>query len=173
MRAFSTYKVQNGKPNSGSQFSGNPPFFAAQAKLSVGKTDDPYEKEADAVADKVVQRSEKNISKTSETFFPTFPIQKKNEEENADEIQKKPLSDSIKPLVQLQTNDEEKVQGKCDECEKESVQAKISEENEFTNLQQKCEACEHEDEKIQKKSTGNESTSINTVEFTLCHQLLI
>ncbi|MBK5212347.1 MAG: DUF4157 domain-containing protein [Flavobacteriaceae bacterium] len=167
MRAFSSHNVQNGKPNSGSQFSGNSPFFAAQAKLSVGKAGDSFEKEADAVADKVVQRAENNSSKAAETFFPTSPIQKKSEEENADEIQKKPLSDSIKPLVQLQTNEEEKVQGKCEECEKESVQAKVSEESGSINLQQKCEACEQEEEKIQKKSTGNEGSSFNTVEKTL------
>lgn len=167
MRAFSAYNVQSGKPNAIQQLKGNTPFFAAQAKLSVGKADDVYEKEADAVADEVVQRAESNPFNAVESFFPASPIQKKSEEENPDKIQAKPLSESIKPLVQLMPNEEEKVQEKCESCEKEAIQAKDSDEGESINLQQKCEACEHEEEKIQKKSAGNENTSTNTVEKTL------
>lgn len=167
MRAFSAHNVQNGKPNAIQQLKGNIPFFAAQAKLSVGKADDVYEKEADAMADKVVQRAESNPFNAVESFFPASPIQKKSEEENPDKIQAKPLSDSIKPLVQLMTNEEEKVQEKCEVCEKESVFSKTTENEESNNIQQKCESCEHEEENIQKKSNGDGNTSTNTVEKTL------
>lgn len=72
MKAFSTNTGQNGKANAAPHLNGNTPFFVAQAKLSVGKVDDAYEKEADAVADKVVQRSEKNTFNAAETLFSAF-----------------------------------------------------------------------------------------------------
>lgn len=156
----------NGTKKGNSSF-GNNPFFAAQAKLSVGKAGDSYEKEADAVADKVVQRTENNLSNTAGTFFPAAAIQKKSEEENADEIQTKQLSDSITPLVQMRANEEEKVQEKCEECEKASAVLKTSESEEYIDIQQKCEACEHEEQTVQKKSSGSENTSITSVEKTL------
>ena len=114
MRAFSSHSAQNGKPNSLQPLKGNTPFFAAQAKLSVGKADDAYEKEADSVADKVLQRMENGAIHNSETFFPAAKIQKQNEEDST-EIQQKPLSDSITPLVQLKSVEEEKIQEKCEE----------------------------------------------------------
>jgi outer membrane protein OmpA-like peptidoglycan-associated protein len=164
---FKAPQINGVGPKKGSSVFGNNPFFAAQTKLSVGKTGDPYEKEADAVADKIVQRSENNLFKSAETFFPNTSIQKKNEEEKTNEIQAKPLSDSITPLVQLRSNEEENVQEKCEECEKESVVSKKSENEEAIDIQQKCESCEHEEQQVQKKSTGNENNSLNTVEKTL------
>ncbi len=117
-----------------------------QTKLTVGKPNDVYEKEADATADKVVQRLSENAYQNS--------------------IQRKPdLANSITPLLQT----------KCVACEKEDklqkkeeiddrdplknkVQAKsIFESNEEKpkdekNIQRKCDACEKEDkEKLQKK----------------------
>ena len=76
MRAFPSHNVQAGKPNTMPKINGNNPFFSAQAKLSVGKADDAYEREADAVADKIVQKSESHTSES--TFFPPAAIQKKN-----------------------------------------------------------------------------------------------
>lgn len=163
MRAFSVNKNQNGNTNSLHLAKGNSPFFAAQAKLSVGKADDNYEKEADAVADKVVQRSENN----SQTFFPTVPIQKKDEEEKTNDIQAKPISDSITPLLLLKADDEEKIQEKCETCDKGEVSLKSLENEESTKIQRKCEACEEEDKKVQKKSDGNKEAKSNSVEQAL------
>lgn len=164
---FKAPQINGVNSKKGKSLFGNNPFFAVQAKLSVGKAGDSYEKEADAVADQIVQRSESNSFITPQNFFPSTSIQKKSEEENADEIQAKPISDSITPLVQLKTDEEENVQEKCEECEKEAVASKPSEREESIDIQQKCEACGHEEEKIQKKSNVNDTTAINTVEKTL------
>jgi Domain of unknown function (DUF4157)/A nuclease family of the HNH/ENDO VII superfamily with conserved AHH len=79
----------------------NVPFFtpAIQKKLSVGASNDSYEVEADTVADKVM--------KMQDTEKPTFShsgplIQKKctHCEEEEERIRKKPLAESITPIVQ-------------------------------------------------------------------------
>lgn len=167
MRAFSTNIAQNGKPNAVQQMRGNSSFFAAQTKLSVGKADDAYEKEADAVADKVVQRTENNSLNSSEKFFPPAPIQKKNEEEKTNEIQTKSLSDSITPLIQLKVDEEKKIQEKCEACEKGNAISKVSENEETKNVQRKCETCEDEEKKVQKKSVGNKEIKTNSIEQSL------
>ena len=166
MRAFSTNNAQNGKPNSLQPIKGNTPFFVAQAKLSVGEADDAYEKEADSVADKVVQRMENGAFRASKTFFPLATIQKKTEEENT-EIQQKPLSDSITPLVQLKSVEDEQIQEKCEECEKETAISKASEEDGISKIKKKCEACEQKEESIQKKSSKSSSASASNIESTL------
>ena len=86
------------------------PFFNAntiQAKLTIGQPNDPYEKEADAMADKVVQRlSEPNTGFT-------------NKNENI--VQAKPVASPITPFVQTKCaacEQEEKLQKK-DEMEEE------------------------------------------------------
>lgn len=95
-------------------------FFGVQAKLNIGKSNDKYEAEADTIADKIV--SNKSGEK-SESFFNSSPIRKNQATEvhkkeiNENEIQEKPLAESITPVVQLQP-----IQ-KCD-CEDESVQKK-------------------------------------------------
>jgi Domain of unknown function (DUF4157) len=79
----------------------NVPFFAPaiQKKLSVGASNDSYEVEADTVADKVM--------KMQDTEKPTFGhsgplIQKKcaHCEEEEERIRKKPLAESITPIIQ-------------------------------------------------------------------------
>lgn len=106
-------------------FFGNNAFAQSgiQAKLSVGKPNDPYEKQADAMADKVVQRL---------SISPS-PIQKKE--------------------VPTGKSDQPTVQSKCNECEKEEkVQKKeekavspekilrksIFESNDEKNIQRKA-----------------------------------
>ena len=88
-------------------------FFSSplQAKLTVSSPDDPQEREADAVADRVMRMPES---------APAIPqqeeekIQKKEEEENEDRVQAKLNAPEIS------------VQRKCAECEKdEEVSAKL------------------------------------------------
>ncbi|HEY5745433.1 MAG TPA: DUF4157 domain-containing protein [Chryseolinea sp.] len=75
-----------------------------QAKLTIGQSDDRYEREADAMADKVVQR-----------LASPEPLTKK-----AASIQAKPLVGTITPLVQT----------KCAACEhEEKLQAKNENNN--------------------------------------------
>jgi hypothetical protein len=86
---------------------GNIPIFSphpqplVQAKLTVGEPDNQYEQEADRVAEQVMTMP-----------APTAqPIQRQTTEE--EELQTKPLADSIAPLVQRQmTLEEEEIQTK-------------------------------------------------------------
>ena len=115
-----------------------------QPKLTVGKPNDKYEKEADAVADKVVQRMA-----ISDKAIPGQGV-----------VQQKPVAHAITPVVHR----------KCAECEREEKLQKKEEENteemplqrkpifesnadpeDDKPLQRKCEACGHEEEKAQRK----------------------
>ncbi|WP_437823695.1 hypothetical protein [Tenacibaculum mesophilum] len=107
------------KPKPPGHSSQNDSFI--QPKLNVGKPGDKYEVEADRTADKIVAKGKE----TPNSFFaPT--VQKKNEEEiqkqesNEQEVQQKPLVDSISPVVQLASKnnlqkEEEEVQKSEDE----------------------------------------------------------
>lgn len=127
-----------------------------QTKLTIGQPGDVYEKEADAMADKVVQRLSE--SKTDVT------------NKNGNSVQAKPIAplSTITPFVQT----------KCASCEQEEKLQKMEEENEpdllkgklqkkpifesnaeppddEKNIQRKCAACEKE-EKLQKKDEKKE-----------------
>ena len=62
-----------------------------QPKLAIGQPNDKYEKEADEVANKIIQMPE-----------TPPPIQKKSEEEESEELQMKPLNSQISPIIQKQ-----------------------------------------------------------------------
>jgi hypothetical protein len=128
MPAFNQ-KSRSSLINSSSNDNGKESFFGIQAKLNIGKSNDKYEVEADRVADKIV--SNKKTTSNDSFFNSSSSIHKKNEtkiqKNQENEIQEKPLSESITPVVQLQPVEEEKIQKKCDECESEeknSVQTK-------------------------------------------------
>ncbi|MBN8852822.1 MAG: hypothetical protein BGO55_03605 [Sphingobacteriales bacterium 50-39] len=108
---------------------------AIQAKLSVGQPNDPYEKEADATADKVVHRLANPGSSS----------------ENGNLVQASPLASTISRFVQKKCaacEQEEKLQ-KAEE--KEDIQTKPIFESNEKMVQHKCAACEKE-EQLQKKS---------------------
>ncbi len=145
------------------QQSGNELFLkpTVQTKLNVGKPGDKYEVEADRMADKVVNNSGKDGA-----------IQKKEGEE---EVQQKPLANSITPLVQrMEATEDESVQSKKEsiqrmeeeepvqKMEEEEVQKQEEEETvqqkEDEEVQAKCATCQEEgvqkkeDEEVQAKS---------------------
>lgn len=169
MPVFAKNTIQKGSPNATVQQKEDTSFFGVQAKLSIGKPNDKYEAEADAVADKVVSKSEsKTPFSESTTFFPgrPAPIQKSPFEEvqtkeETEEIQEKPLAESITPVVQLASDDED-IQEKCIECEAEEkgevqkVQKlpfeEVQQKQEEEQIQEKCAECEAE-EKVQTKKT--------------------
>ncbi len=137
------------------------PFFPSiQTKLAIGKADDSYEKEADSVADKVVNNTGEGAS-----------IQKKGGEE--EQLQEKPLSQTISTLQkQEMPPEEESVAQKAEEKEEEPVQKAEEEEavqqKEETEEEpvQKAEETEEdplqkaeEEEKLQKKGNGNSANS--------------
>lgn len=142
---------------SGTFRSDHEPFFKPQAKLKVGEANDKYENEADAVADNVVN---KHDIFGREPFFKPVPkirrsqeVQKSEEadvqrQENGtrpdqeEQVQQKPISESITPLVQKKEADDEPVQTKEEESdvqrqaigagkgiEEEPIQKKEDEEN--------------------------------------------
>jgi hypothetical protein len=92
-----------------------------QAKLSVGKPDSIYEKEADSVADKVMSMPDKSpVQRGSKC--PKCPERK--------EIQSKSLAEQITPLIRRQADEEEKAQTKPliqrqAEDEEKSAQTKL------------------------------------------------
>jgi hypothetical protein len=148
--------------------------FPIQTKLTIGAPNDMYEKEADATADKVVQRLLQSGIQTksfsSDTMNAPF-LQKKcadcEEEPIKQQIRKKPVFESNSERL----DDDKSIQRKCAECEKEEklqkkerqedavkeqIQRKpIFESNtepqeDYKNIQRKCAECEKE-EKLQKK----------------------
>jgi len=156
---------KSGSASSASEHHGRNPFFGVQAKLSIGKPNDKYEKEADATADKVVAKSNKESNFFGgDNFFPPTtnkPIQKVSEEdiqkqEETEQVQEKPLAETLTPVVQLQT--EEDIQEKCDDCEakeEQSVQKMPFEDvqkvEEQEQIQEKCTSCGKEHDKVQRK----------------------
>ncbi len=108
--------------------------FGMQTKLAVGKPGDLYEKEADSVADKIVEHSY-----TGSQFFNAANRSAKGF------IREKPLAENITPLVQKQEEEmqrkqlenfqrqevkeeEEPVQMQTEEEEEEMVQMQPEEE---------------------------------------------
>ncbi|GAB4107755.1 hypothetical protein GCM10028791_02020 [Echinicola sediminis] len=109
-------------------------FFGVQAKLEMGQPGDQYEQEADAMADQVVNQPSSSVDL----------IQKQGSEE--EEVQQKPLADSISRVQKQEMAEEEPVQAKCAECEKEeSLQQKPAEEEEPLQKQE-------EEEQVQSKT---------------------
>ncbi|WP_374175093.1 DUF4157 domain-containing protein [Flavobacterium tructae] len=87
---------------------GSSPFFGLQAKLSIGKSNDKYEAEADKTADQIVAKTPKN---NPEPFFSPSPII----QNKLDEVQKKDvtapqksIAENLSPVVQLKSEKEEK-----------------------------------------------------------------
>lgn len=110
------------KPNEPTATFFSPTFI--QPKLTIGQPDDEYEKEADAMANKVVQR----------IASPEVMMKKDST------LQMKPLASAITPLVQKKCahcEEEEKkqkgIQRKCAECEKEEEQ-KLQTKSEISSL---------------------------------------
>jgi hypothetical protein len=156
----SAQSKQGGKPffgKDGDSFFEKP----VQAKLSVGKTNDRYEKEADSMADKVVQR------------LATGSI--KNEEEQKVQAKPENLSQTITPLVQQKCKH-------CEEEEKEEVQRKPIFESEaeapvqkkcdngpVPSIQPKCKHCE-EEEKHHEKEEQEDGGAIQRVSCRECEE---
>lgn len=146
------------------------PFFAnnkpIQTKLSIGSPNDKYEREADHVADKVVQRLSKNEPTPS-------PI---NTGIQAKTVQPKPISPvpSITPMGQAKCascEQEEKLQKKEEEKETEAMHGKLQKKpifdsntepppDEDKRIQRKCAECEKE-EKLQKRESDKAAGIVN------------
>lgn len=151
------------------------PFFNKpniQPKLKIGQPGDKYEREADSVADQVVQRlaepnqPETNAS-TSLSINQQPSLQRKPifESEAEPDVQTKPLTTTFHPPSAT-------LQPKCAECEKEEQLQKMDEPGEEEQFQMKpifesatpppdddtvqraCAACATEEETVQTQSEG-------------------
>jgi len=140
--AFAKNNTQNGPPNAIQQKKGGDSFFGVQAKLSIGKPNDKYEQEADSVAEKVVAKSNNQQRFfTGGSFFPNTPkpsVQKSpfeevQKQENSEEVQEKPIAQTITPVLQLATEEEDILQEKCADCETET--GTIQKKNESQNTE--------------------------------------
>ena len=91
---------------------------AIQPKLTIGAPNAPYEKEADTVADRVVQRMTASAPGTAVNIQKAFEEPEENiqeePEQKSDLLQTKPIFDSAAPPPEDQT-----IQKKCAECEQE------------------------------------------------------
>lgn len=164
---------------------GTQAFFAAQAKLEVGKPGDKYEREADNVAEQVVQGQAKSEALTPTPFFnrdnPFFPpsqsVQKKEDQVGEQtEVQEKPLAESISSLVQCSTTEappEENTDAKtpaqtgCKDCDQQLqnyLQAKF-----FSDppVQLKCEKCAEASENVQAKEVQGAPSASSDVESSI------
>ena len=150
-------KIHRGANRPAAQQQHDQAFFGVQAKLNIGKADDAYEREADHVADQVVQKTQ-NTGLFGET--PFFPAAKKSDPDiqakesvgkDEQEIQEKPLSEGVTPLVQTSMPDPPEdesgtsnIQTKCTDCEKnEQVQRKAASCGPW--IQRKCDKCAQEE----------------------------
>jgi hypothetical protein len=155
------FNKKGGDPFFSSSVENQPSFFKSaivQPKLTIGQPNDKYEQEADAMADKVVQR------------LATPDVLTKKEPT----VQTKPIAGAITPLVQA----------KCASCDKEDKLQKKEEEDlvqespldlqlkpifesnaeppdDENNVQRKCDKCEKE-EQIQKKEDSSDSSSASS-----------
>ncbi|MGB7537783.1 MAG: DUF4157 domain-containing protein [Anaerolineales bacterium] len=141
----------------------------AQAKLTVSQPDDPYEQEADRVADQVMAMPEPKVQRACPSC-------------EEDTLQKKPLADQITPLVQRQEEPEEEEepvqakpapeavqrQEKPGEEEEEPVQAKAVDE---PRIQRQAEP-EDEEEPVQTKPDGGHSPAAKQSAPSIVHEAL-
>jgi hypothetical protein len=98
-----------------------PPFFSrplVQTKLTIGRPGDKYEQEADAMADKVVQRLAENNSPS-----PLSPLDKNIQQKSTSENS---TSSEVKPITH--STHQTQIQEKCAECEAEEREQKGIEE---------------------------------------------
>lgn len=82
-----------------------PPSRAIQRKLKIGQPNDKDEQEADSVADRVMSMPEPNLQRKCKKCEDEELQRQEDEEE--DELQQKPLSNQITPLIQRQEEEQE------------------------------------------------------------------
>ena len=138
------------------------PFFNAspiRAKLTVNQPNDPYEKEADAVADKVIQRlNNKSFPNTENNQAPFF-------RKSSEPIQRQCAACGKEEKLQKKEQDDENDLQKSD-LQRKPVFESDGEPPEDENIRRKCAACEKED-KLQKKPESSRQTASPDIEKSL------
>src|SRR3569833_3063504 len=146
-------------PQKQRSFFGNkkdPAFFSPfiQPKLTVAPVNDPYEAEADAVADKVMRMPS---AETLQAKPSPVTIQRKCEACEAEkELHRKEDESEGPELLQMKPVAGYTIQRQCAACEHEEPEIYRKEDNAKTQIrlepaagctiQRQCAACEHEEE---------------------------
>lgn len=134
-------RLKKKKPNPIVSNASETSFFpSVQTKLTVGKTNDAHEKEADAMANRIV---------TKNTLDAPSSIQKKGAEE--EEVQSKPLQILKKAALEEKEPSVQKKEGE----EEESIQQKASTEEEEESVQMKEKTKTDSLQSRLKKKKGN------------------
>ena len=130
-----------------------------QPKLEIGKPDDKYEKEADAVADQVMMMPTPSVEPmVVNPDAPTLAMQlttevsglqmKCEECEKEESLQMKVFPNALMMMGATGEDEEDTIQMKCKQCEEEE------------KLQMKCEECEKEEYlQMSGPTTNNDSTA--------------
>ena len=154
-------KTVESKNASGTFMRSGTPFFSkesdrhffgsssVQAKLNIGQLNDPYEKEADSTADKVVQRLAEPAAKQNNPYsqgaFTPFVQKKCDSCEQEEKLQKKEAEDL--------SGSEKKLQ------RKPIFESNAESPDDQKNMLRKCAECE-KDEKMQKKTDDTASENV-------------
>ncbi len=132
---------------------------SVQMKLNVGKANDPYEKEADAIADKVVERTSGGGEKTQVQRQPLAtgitPFVQKKEENKAEE---RPAQKQEDESAQAKEEDKKPIQKQ----EEEPAQTKVAEEKQPVQKQgdESAQAKEEDKKPIQKQEEEPAQTKV-------------
>lgn len=140
----------------------NSGFFKVQPKLNVGQPGDKYEKEADAVAEKITTESQNE----NQGFFRSANSSVQLQSDNV--MQEKLLAENITSLIQKQEEEEELLQLKLvqkqeEEEEEELIQPQPLEEGEELAQMQPVEEEEEEIRAKQNDQTSTESSIENEI----------
>ncbi|MDR6763846.1 outer membrane biosynthesis protein TonB [Flavobacterium sp. 2755] len=135
----------------------NTSFFGPkiQKKLKTGTAGDKYEVEADSVADKVVN----NTSSGGGLLQSKEQIQQKPISESISTVQAKDMKEEEKPVQKKSDKKEEEKPVQKKEKEEEKPVQKKSDKEEEKPIQAKCAECEKED-KVQKKDKKEEEKPV-------------
>src|SRR3989338_3188967 len=136
------------------------PFFGVQTKLNIGKAGDSYEREADAVADQVVQKNNRTPLFGDTPFIQPSgpPITRLKPEpipecESTSEFEGQSEATNEKIVGINLPNDEGghgsgTIQLQCTSCGEETQ-----------NVQAKCDSCAEKEKSIQRKASGEKGST--------------
>ncbi len=140
------------------------PFF--QAKLTVGRPGDKYEREADAVADSVVSGGNTNqiVQQKEISSIQRFTLASPEEDEKLNTAEERMEKDK---LIQEQTEpvgpEEELTQTKSEEEEEPMAQTQQEEDEQIQEMHSPGEKEEEEGESVQTKSASGSNHASNKV----------
>ena len=152
-------------------------FPGVQTKLAIGKADDPYEKEADAVADKVVSNSgsenaiqkmetpiAEGVQKVQKLETEEEPVQKMEEEES---VQKMEEEEPVQKMEEEEPVQKMKEEEPVQKMEEEEPIQKMEEEEPVQKMEEEEPVQKMEEEEVQTKSNNEKAAASPNIESKL------